>query len=214
MLFQVAPCMAGHWGWYRGFRLPCKIPDQDRGLSQRGQEEEEKEEGWETISDGTWYQGKIPQDKGRQAVRQASLARHALSEWRTESGINTYAYVSSKAASSPKRQEPKIKTQDQDQARPRIQQAQDHYRTTPSLRRKKGVRAVGRDTAEVLLPCAFLFCLNCMFLRGLALLKRCRCDHKINININASRTQRSSHPRAWQGSTPSPRPRKDRRRLL
>ena len=35
MLFQVVPSKAGNWGWYRGFRLPHKIPDQDREPAQR-----------------------------------------------------------------------------------------------------------------------------------------------------------------------------------
>jgi len=70
------------------------------------------------------------------------------------------------------------RTRDQDQRpRPSPRPLSDH----PLRRRKKGVSATGRDTAEVLLPRA-LFCLNCMFLRGLALLTTCRCDHKININ--------------------------------
>ena len=35
MLFQVVPSKAGNWGWYRGFRHPYKIPDQDREPAQR-----------------------------------------------------------------------------------------------------------------------------------------------------------------------------------
>ena len=42
------------------------------------QEEDEKEEGWEAISDGKRCPGNVPEDKGRQAVRRASIARHAL----------------------------------------------------------------------------------------------------------------------------------------